>query len=362
MDEFDWEALLAPISEEAPVGNDPRANFAADSLYFRLRDARTEARAAERQADAAGEESASAAPWGPVLRLAVKLLATEAKDLEVAAWCSEALLRADGLAGLAAGFALMQELVERYGEALHPEPDEEGIARHVAPVMGLNGESAEGTLIQPLRKLALFQRPDGTPLPFWRYQQSVETAGIGDIARREQRFAAGVIPFDQIEKEADAASGAAFARLHQEATAALNAWQGLSRALDLRAGNDAPPMGRVRDLLSEIVAIAARYAPENEIAAAAATEGATPIMEPSALESGDGGTIRTREEALRRLNEIAEFFRRTEPHSPLAYTLFEAVRRGRLSWPQLLEEIVPDPDSRAGILRSLGIQPSPTSE
>ena len=36
---------------------------------------------------------------------------------------------------------------------------------------------------------------------------------------------------------------------------------------------------------------------------------------------------------------IAEFFRRTEPLSPLSYTLQEAVRRARMSWPELLEEI-----------------------
>jgi len=360
VDEFDLEALLAPISDEMPAGGDPRANFAADSLYFGLRDARAEARAVERQADAAGEENAPAAQWGPVLRLAVKLLATEAKDLEVAAWCTEALLRADGLAGLAAGFALMQELVERYGEALHPMPDDEGMARHVAPVTGLNGESNDGTLIQPLRKLPLFQRPDGTAVPFWKYQQSVEAAGIGDLARREQRFAAGVIPFEQLETEAAAASAAAFTRLHQDATAANAAWQALASALDARAGKDAPPTSRVRDLLADIAGIAARYAPEGEIASAATEE--EPVVASSAVDLGDLGGIRTREEALRRLNEIAEFFRRTEPHSPLAYTLFEAVRRGRLTWPKLLEEIVPDADSRAGILRSLGIQPSSTSE
>ena len=34
--------------------------------------------------------------------------------------------------------------------------------------------------------------------------------------------------------------------------------------------------------------------------------------------------------------QIADFFRRTEPHSPLAYTLQEVVRRGRMTWPELI--------------------------
>ena len=40
--------------------------------------------------------------------------------------------------------------------------------------------------------------------------------------------------------------------------------------------------------------------------------------------------IRTREDAFRTLLKVAEFFRKTEPHSPISYTLEELVRRGRL--------------------------------
>ena len=45
---FDLGALLTPISAEAPAGSDLRQDYSADSLYYRLRDARSEARAAER--------------------------------------------------------------------------------------------------------------------------------------------------------------------------------------------------------------------------------------------------------------------------------------------------------------------------
>jgi len=65
----------------------------------------------------------------------------------------------------------------------------------------------------------------------------------------------------------------------------------------------------------------------------------------------------TREDALASLNEIADFFRRTEPQSPLAYTIDEAIRRGRLSWPDLIGELVSDANVRNNILNSLGIKP-----
>ncbi len=72
---------------------------------------------------------------------------------------------------------------------------------------------------------------------------------------------------------------------------------------------------------------------------------------------GAGGRGVSREEMLRDLGRIAEYFRRTEPHSPLAYTLDETVRRARMSWPELLAELVPEPTARFAILTSLGIKP-----
>ncbi|MGD0106757.1 MAG: type VI secretion system protein TssA, partial [Rhodopila sp.] len=65
----------------------------------------------------------------------------------------------------------------------------------------------------------------------------------------------------------------------------------------------------------------------------------------------------TRESALRSLETLAAFFRRTEPHSPLSYTLDEAVRRARLPWLELLDEVIADRSSRDAFLTTLGIRP-----
>lgn len=353
----DLAELLAPLAGDAATGIDPRADYSPASRYFRLRDARAEARAAERQADAAGEaDAAGQAAWATVRQLARELLAGHAKDLEVAAWYTEALLRSDGLPGLTFGCRLMTGLVERFWDTLHPQPDEDGMDRRVAPVAGLNGEGTDGTLVQPLRKLVLFERADGNTVAFWQYEQSAELAGIGDAARRQQRLAAGVLPFETVETEARAA-GDQLAAVHAAATQAAHAWQALGAALDTRAGADAPSIARVRDLLGAIAAVAGRYATvAAELAATVAD--APPMSAPAAVQT----RIASREDALRQLQEISEYFRHAEPHSPLAYTLREAVRRARLSWPDLLEEIVPDADNRAAILNSLGIRPTPPSE
>ena len=366
-DIVDLEALLAPIPGDKPVGADLREDPEGNALYTQLRDARAEARTAERSQE--NEEGDYVVPpeWRVIRELSYKALTTQTKDLEIAAWLTEALLRSDGLQGLAAGFSLLNGLVEQYWEDIFPVPDEDGVATRVAPVAGLNGISGDGTLVQPLRRLALFNRGDGSPLQFWQYEQSVSLAGIVDAARRQQRITAGVIPFETLEAEARVSGGATLAALQRDTATAIEGWTVLTATLDARAGADSPPTTRVRDLLEQIRGAAVKFGPagaedaappaEEEAAAGVAVTGSSDAAPAPAV----AGVIATRADALRTLATIAAFFRRTEPHSPIAYTLEEAVRRAGMTWPQLLEELMPDASARAAVLTSLGIRPPPAA-
>jgi type VI secretion system protein ImpA len=355
---IDLETLLAPIPGGAPAGIDVRNDFSPASVYFRLRDARAEARAAERAADSnPGAETGIAEGWRGVRSLAVKLLSEQAKDLEVAAWLTESLVRSDGLAGLAFGAQLLGGLAERYWDAVFPTPDEDGIVTRVAPVTGLNGESGDGTLIQPLQKLKLFNGPSGESVLFFNYEQSADLATLSDPARIESRLKAGVMPFDRVEAAARATSRGLFLGLRRGLDEALAAWDAMDKVFEAAAGGDAPPTRRVRDLLLRILAIVDRYAPA-QAQAAAEPEAETPGAPAAPAATGGPRRLATREDALAGLTEIAEFFRRTEPQSPLAYTIEDAVRRGRLSWPELMKEIVTDDSLRNNILTSLGIKPA----
>lgn len=64
----------------------------------------------------------------------------------------------------------------------------------------------------------------------------------------------------------------------------------------------------------------------------------------------------SREEALVELVRIASYFRKTEPHSPISYTLEDAVRRARMTLPELLHELAEDPTHIQRILMAAGIR------
>ncbi len=368
-DGFDLDALLAPLPGDFPQGIDIREDYSARSPYSLLRDARSNARDAEKQAEAPdpdGPPPADPVPlWRSLREIGLKLLTETTKDLEVAAWLTEAFVRSHGLSGLAACSRLIAGLVESFWDDIFPLPDEYGMETRVAPITGLNGQGGGGSLMAPLYKLTLFTRPDGSPLALYQYRASSRLGSL-DASSRAQRIEAGTIPFDEVEKEARTIGRNSMGRLRDDANAALEAWEAMAAILDEKAGGDSPSTSQVRDLVREIAEIAGRYAPDADAGDVAE---ATSLTNPDAAPS-EGGTGRvnltgvaeravTREDALRNLENIAAFFRKTEPHSPLSFTLDEAVRRARLPWLDLLDEVIGDRGTRDSILTALGIRPPP---
>jgi len=366
-DGFDLAALLEPIPGDAPQGVDIREDFSSQSPYNRLRDARSDARDAEKMLDNGDPNAGDPAPmWRTVREIGLKAIKETTKDLEVAAWLTEAYVRSHGLAGLHAGAALIKGLADQFWDGVFPLPDDYGVETRIAPVTGLNGRDGGGSLIQPLYKIHLFNRPDGTPVTFFTYQSSEQLPGLPQ-ERRDARIAAGAISWEDMENEARSAGAASLARIRDEATSALESWESMAALLDEKASEDPPSTSHVRDMLRQIHTAAIRYAPlaagaVEDASAETPAGGAEAVT--AAAGSGDGlagfsAGARTvsRDDALKTLETIATFFRRTEPVSPLAYTLDDAIRRAKLSWPELLEEIVPDVAVRQAILTALGIRP-----
>jgi type VI secretion system protein ImpA len=356
------DGILRPLSEDSPAGRDLRLDVTPQSPYFRLRDARSDARAEERQADndPAATDSGSR-HWKTVHDLAVAVLTSDSKDIEIAAWLTESLVRSEGLAGLEAGARILCGLVETFWHAgLFPAVDEDGLESRLAPVAGLNGQGGSGTLLQPLRRIVLFERNDGTPVTFWQYEQSEDVAGIGDATRRNQRLAAGVTALADLEADARGVGQTTFAKIGRDVTRAIDAWRALDLALTKVAGAEAPSTGRIAELLDKLQRVAERYvetvaASEAEVSVALTKQVGAEAAAPS---QAPAGPHMDREGLLADITRIAALFRANEPNSPLGYTLDEAVRRARLGWPDLLRELVPDASARAGFLSSLGIRPA----
>jgi type VI secretion system protein ImpA len=136
----------------------------------------------------------------------------------------------------------------------------------------------------------------------------------------------------------------------------------LSQALEERCGRSAaPPVSSIRAALEGCLD-AIRTIARDKLAVSTESGGAARDGEGSPASGAAGvpvvaGAIRDREDALQTLLKVADFFRRTEPHTPVSYALEQAVRWGRMTLPELLAELVPDEQPRASLFKQIGIRP-----
>ena len=359
---LDLAILLAPIPGADPAGNDVRLDDSPSSIYYTIKDARSAAREIEKaianRPGGAGEGGPTPdIEWRKIRSQAPKLLSEQAKDFEVAMWLTEALLRLQGFAGLRDGFALAAGLLQGFADGVHPRPDEDGPIATVATVAGLAGTQGPGALIQPLRAVWLSDSMDAPgPVAYWQYLVAIDQ-GRGapqptDLTRED------------FENSVRHSTPEFLADLKDDLRGALDSVAVLQAALDARIGRDAPSCGNIRRELEAIRELVVNLVGENAEAPEALPEAAPVEAAPGPQAAAKpvqvavpADVINNREDAFRQLLKVAEYFRKAEPQSPIAASIEEVVRRGRLNLTDLVTELIPNDEARRMFYLFAGIKP-----
>ena len=359
------EQLLTPFVGDIPTGVDVRQDPSPTSPYQTIKAARNSARAAERNSIHDGNSSSADEHWRSILSIAPDILTNYTKDLEIACWYTEALLRYHGIQGLRDGFFLIHGLIEQFWDHLYPTPDEDGIETRVACVAGLNGEGAEGVIIAPIRKVTITEGSSVGPFTYWQYQQALELQKTLDEKARQAKKDKLGFDIESIETAIKESSETFFVNLRDDLEHAIDSYKRTGQLLDEHCGAyDAPPVRTIIEVLSECLGavnhLARNKLPvEEEVSAEESTEdtpnGDTSTDSPARNEAARG-PIATREAAFKQLNEIASFFRKTEPHSPVSYVLEKAVKWGDMPLPELILELIPDSSSRGHYSELTGVK------
>jgi type VI secretion system protein ImpA len=349
---FDIDRLAAPISDDAPTGVDLRSADAA--VYWEIKDARKKAREIE---DALGK-GAEADPknpldWGKVLHPGLRALEEKTKDLEIAAYVLEAALRVHGVPGLRDGFRLARKLVETFWEELYPpleleddppnpEPRKSAATR-VVTLGGVNSSS----LIGPVERLLVARSARLGNFSYLQYKDAIDRKRDADLGQITQAAA-----------ETDAGY---YRTLVADLKAAQEEFTRLTVALDERCGGESPPSTRMAGLLESLLESATRLAGDKLNEPAADGAGPGPALQPGAGaqpgKAGGADVLRTRDDAFHTLQRVAEYFRRTEPHSFVSYALEQVIRWGKTPLPELLAELIASEDSRRDLFKLVGIKP-----
>jgi type VI secretion system protein ImpA len=349
------EQLLQPISEDNAVGIDIRDNSSPTSPYYSIKDARNAARAAERNNIFDSDNTEADNHWRKILELAPDILITESKDLEIASWYTEALVRRYGYQGLRDGFKLIYGLIENFWNELYPLPDEDGIETRVAPLTGLNGEGAEGVLIAPIRNIYITEGSSPGPFNYWMYQQALEVEKTLDEEIKRDKASKLGFSNEDVERAVSESSEQFYIDLVDDAQLSIDTYREISRILDEYCGiNDSPPTSNITNVLEECLG-AIKHIGKYKIPDTSSDDSDSESTENIDATSPGTGTvasnssakaIQTRADAFKKLIEISEFFRKTEPHSPISYILERAVKWGDMPLDELIRELIPDSSAR----------------
>lgn len=319
------EKLLIPLGADQPCGED-----LAFSPEF---DAINRARQAD---DPSIEQGAwvttlKEADWKFVSKRCAELIETRSKDLQLAVWLAEAGTKTGGLPSLADSLRLLGALCERYWDSVHPLPDEDGHERRIGNLAWIAARIAPLVKEVPLA--------DGVTMIVW---EAARGRGPDSVA--------------ELEAARTRATSAARQALAEAAHDCLAALTELERVVDERLGADGPSFGAARAALRDFEDLAAP-----PIAHPAPTAQAMPVVvatgSPLRVQGVAGeGPLQSREQALAQLRGVAEFFRRTEPHSPVAYLAEKAARWGEQPLHAWLRSVIKDDASLARLEELLGIE------
>jgi type VI secretion system protein ImpA len=352
--------LLTPIPGDNPAG----VSLRYDPLYDAVKEARRED---PDLPQGEWERPRKTADWPRVIQLTGEAIASRSKDLQLAAWLTEAKLQREGVAGLRHGLALLHGLLDGFWEHLYPEIEDGDAGLRTAP-LGWIGAQLE----MPLK----FVPFDTAGHSYFQYRESrlipAETEASGNREKQKQREVAaaeGKLLPEEFDNAFASTAEEWYAELLYDLDASLELVEALDRLGDEKFGEDAPNYRPLRQLLQEMrqaavhllnrkrgmepdePAAAASEAPAAAsgsvtsvpapqadpepvgppaVAASAAPAEAGAVAEPVLAGISIAPLPHSRDDAVARVAAAARFLRAEDPTDPAPYLLLRGFRWGEL--------------------------------
>jgi type VI secretion system protein ImpA len=344
------EDILNPIAGERPGGQDLRYN----PVYDKIKEARREE---EELAQGAWQRERKVADHATAIKLAQEVLATQTKDLQLAAWLTDSLLRTRGFAGLREGLGLCHALIERFWDTLYPELEDGDAEFRAGPMEWIGGK-----LDVVVKSVPLCQDGYG----FIPYKESRLILYDDQAKTKEQKAAREAALKDKklapelFDKSFTETPKAFYAESEKNLDGCLQAIDGLDDLCRDKFGDSAPTFSRLKAALEEVRrAVHGMLQKKREIEPDPVEE-APPAPEETAAETAAGEEAvaaapagldlnvamrasaepADRAAAIAAVASAAAFLRKREPTSPAPYLMLRGLRWGELrtsSDPAVLE-------------------------
>ena len=335
--------LLNPVPGENPSG----ASLRYERIYDQIKEARTE----EDESIPSGDwqRAVKRADYALVIKLAGEALATKSKDLQLAAWLTEAHVKREGIALIAPCFRLMHDLQEQFWDTLYPEIDEGDAGMRAVPI-----EWAANRVATILRESPITR--DG--LNSYQYKESRAVGYEADVEyndvkreAREQAIKDGKVTGEDFDKAFAATPKSFYVNLEESMRSASETIDALQLYCEEKYGDEGPGFSKVRNALEEVAQVitsllnekrklepdavvetAVEEEPEPEQEAVEEVEAvaeAAPVAKVKKAKSVSAEPADW-DDAISRIQVCAQFLQKDRPASPVAYLLQASLRLGEM--------------------------------
>lgn len=329
MSAIDVKKLLKPVSDDAPCGEDLEYDAAFQEL--------------ERAAAPSGgasmlDDDAEAEPpkWKDVGKQAEGLF-TRTKDLRAAMYLTQAKLNTDGVTGLADGVVLIKGLLTEYWGEVYPLLDSDD---DDDPTMRINSLHALGNSDAFIRQLRAAPLVKAKVAGTYSLRDIKLASGDANASKGEEAPDSSII--DAAFMECDLDDLQANAEAVPVAQAALTAIENLITE-KVGASNNTLT---VKPLADELKLVNKVY---SEALISRGVDVESEDDEGSEGTKSVSGDIRSREDAIRMMDKISEYFRRHEPSSPVPLLLQRAKGLVAKDFMEILKDLTPDAIKQAKI-------------
>jgi type VI secretion system protein ImpA len=334
------EKLLQPVSAEQPCGPDLSYDPRFDELETLLK--------GKPEVEIGSVLKPAEPPdWMALQKKSIEFLG-HSKNLRVAIMLNCSLLKTGGFAGFVDGLGLIRGLLEQHWGNLYPalDPDDNNdptqrlnYLRSLTPENGRGSLSSWLTPLDYLYTTPLCQAKGAPPLTFDDLiaARKKESGGEGAPADApDMTKVSAMIRDTGVDK---LAAQQALLQQALETTQAIDQFLGNT----LGTGNSIS-FGTLEGTLKEIITGVAPYLSGSGSTTVTA-EGATSADGGGAREGGTSGSIsvsgsiRSREDVVRALNAICEFYDQVEPSSPVPYLLRRAQKLAMMNFVEAVQEL-----------------------
>ncbi len=350
---IDFEKILQPISEENPSGE----NLQYSGLYDEIREAR---RADKELPQGEWQTALKTADYPQVINLAVPALETQTKDIQIAAWLSESLIKEHGFAGLRDSMKLMTGLQETFWETIFPELDEGDMEGRANAIEWMDAQGASAIRGAKITGGEGYSYTDYEDSKRFDIPENIDTLDSTDQQKfkelRAQAEKENRVTSDRWRKAKAASRRAFYEELSFAVEECRTEFKELNRVIEEKFDrNQMPGTTNLKQALDDIQTVVKKLledkrAEEPDAADEAVSETSTDGSGTGATAGGANvggvataaGAIQNRQDAIKRLSDLAEFFRKTEPHSPVSYLVTRAVKWGEMPLEMWLQDVIKD--------------------